>query len=280
MKIVHGLVVSLLAFGFGSIAKADTVIYGMNYGGGGVQIYDANTGASMGVIDTTEMQSGNGRGVVVVGNTMYYTLANSGTVYAYDLSTNTDLGMQFNVAGASGLATMAFDGTNLYLGDYSGTNNVYKYNLSGTLLQTLTLGSCTDYCDGLEFANGHLVSNEFDGGYGGAQTYDMYDMSGNLTQAGLIKTANFGGETGIAFDGTDYWVSEIYNHKFAEYDASGNFVQEVTLQNFAGLGFEDLSANYQVVLGGGTGVPEPSSVAGLASLGLLALGAIRRRRVS
>jgi hypothetical protein len=251
-----------------SVSKADTIIWGNNYGGGGVQEYDANTGTSLGVIDTTEMQNGNGRGVVVVGNIMYYTEADSGSVYAYNLATATDLGIAFTVSGATGLATMAYDGKDLYIGDYSGTNNVYKYDLSGHLVQTIPLSKCSSFCDGLEYASGDLISNEFDGGVGGANTYDKYDLNGNLLKAGFIVTADYGGETGIAFDGKDYWVSEIFNHKLAEYDINGNFVQEVTLNGFVGNGFEDLSANYQVVL---NPTPEPSSLSSIALLGVFSV---------
>ncbi len=75
-----------------------------------------NTGA---VVNNYDVSSGNGRGVVVVGNLMYTTNADSNSVYAYNLMTNTNLGVQFTVAGASALSTMAFDGTN-FCGDYSG----------------------------------------------------------------------------------------------------------------------------------------------------------------
>ena len=115
-----------VAFGAVSICQADTIIYANSAGTSGVQVYDANTGVVTRTITTSAMASNNGRGVVVVGNIMYCTAASSPSVFAYNLQTNADLGSVFTVAGASGFATMAYDGTNLYLGDYGGTNNVYR----------------------------------------------------------------------------------------------------------------------------------------------------------
>lgn len=77
------------------------------------------------LLDTITAPNGfNGRGVVQVGNVLYYTSASTNGVYAYNFVTNTDLGTVFTVPGASGLATMAWDGSHFYIGDYSGTNNV------------------------------------------------------------------------------------------------------------------------------------------------------------
>jgi hypothetical protein len=254
-----------------TLCHADSIIYAMNAGSSGVQVYDANTGALMNTIDTTEMKQNNGRGVVKVGNILYYTAASSPSVFAYNLQTNADLGVVFSVAGTTGLATMAYDGHDLYLGDYSGTNNVYKYSLAGTLLQTIPLSKCSGYCDGLEYAKGDLVSNETDGGYGTPGSYDKYDVNGNLIKQGFITTSF--GATGIGFDGTDYWVSDLRNGKLDEYDLNGNLVGVTTLQNATGL-IEDLSFDYKVVLNPS---PEPASILLLGG-GLAALVGIARRR--
>ena len=75
--------------------------------------------------DTITAPNGfNGRGVVQVGNVLYYTSASTNGVYAYNFVTNTDLGTVFTVPGASELATMAWDGSHFYIGDYSGTDSV------------------------------------------------------------------------------------------------------------------------------------------------------------
>ncbi len=275
-SIFHYSLAAASIFCTAAACHADSIIYATSAGNTGVQVYDANTGVLMNTIDTTEMQSGNGRGVVKVGDILYYTEASSNTVYGYNLKTSADLGKVFTAAGSTGLATMAYDGTNFYLGDYSGTNNVYKYTPTGTLLQTIPLSKCTAYCDGLEYAQGHLISNEADGAGVSSSSYDVYTTNGSLLKQGFI-TPSFGG-TGIAFDGTDYWVSDIFGGKLYEYDTTGKQVGVTTLQSPT-LNVEDLSFDYKQVLPPPMNTPEPSSVilfsSGLTSLGLLL---VKRRR--
>lgn len=105
-----------------------------------LQEYDTTTGA---LIQQITGDGTNGRGVVDVGNTLYYTTATSNNVYAYNTATHTDLGVAFSVAGATALSTMAYDGTNFWIGDYSGTNQAYLYTPTGTLLKTISLANCT-----------------------------------------------------------------------------------------------------------------------------------------
>ena len=259
-------------------AYADNYIYGNNATGGTPYVYkiDKTTGA---IVDTyTNLSSINGRGVVVVGNTMYYTSASSPTVYTYDLSTHTNNGALFNVAGASALSTIAYDGTNLIIGDYSGTNKVYTYSTTGALLSTVALPQCTGYCDGLEYfqQNGtpYLIENEGDA----MDPYDEYTLSGTLVRANFLAPTDIE-DTGIAFDGTDFYTSEIFNGKLDEFDASGNFLQTITLTG-APAGFspliEDLSADYSQVLPPAT-TPEPSSLVLLGSGSLAFAGMMRRR---
>jgi hypothetical protein len=215
----------------------------------------------------------NGRGVVQVGDVLYYTSADTNGVYAYNFVTDTDLGTVFSVSGASGLATMAFDGTNFYIGDYSGTNNVYKYAPDGTLLDTIALSQCSGFCDGLEFANNTLISNEFDGCCGVTPVlYDVYDLNGNLITPGFLS--NDLPSTGIAFDGTNYYLSNVFNGSISVYDSSGAFVRTFTLNGGFG-DVEDISVNYAIVLGT---VPEPATwslmLAAFGALGLM----VRRRK--
>jgi hypothetical protein len=256
----------------GPIAHAGTVnsIWVNNATGGApvIQNYDLTTGALL--TQFTAPNGNNGRGVVQVGDILYYTSANTNGVYAYNTATNTNLGTVFTVPGASGLATMAYDGTNFYIGDYSGTNNVYKYSPTGTLLATIALANCTGFCDGLEYANGFLVSNRSDEG----SIYDKYSLTGTLIKSAFI-TAPGGGNTGIAFDGTTYYTDLVNSGGMLnEFDSNGNFIKTLTLtgQNYF-LG-EDLSVNYQAVLGG---VPEPSTWA-MMILGFFGLGFMAYRR--
>ena len=263
--------------GASSIARADqvTTIWGNSCCSSVLQEWDLNGN----LLDTINPPfASNGRGVVQVGNILYYTEASSNGVYAYNFVTNTDLGTVFTVAGASGLATMAWDGSHFWIGDYSGTNNAYEYSTTGTLLKTVALANCSSYCDGLEYANGDLISNRYDGGEGGANTYDVYDTNGNLLKSALITGTDSSGNTGIAYDGTDYYVSNIYDQSISVFNSSGTWVRDFTLQTGGyGTEVEDLSVNYQQVL---TPVPEPSTWAmmllGFAGVGFAGYRASRK----
>jgi hypothetical protein len=174
---------------------------------------------------------------------------------------------------------MAWDGSHFWIGDYSGTNNVYEYSTTGALLKTVALSNCSSYCDGLEYAHGDLVSNRYDGGLGGANTYDVYDINGNLITPAFITGHDTSGNTGIAYDGTDYYVSNIFDHTISVYDASGAYLDDIVLQG-VNVGLEDISVNYQAVLGG---VPEPSTWAmmllGFAGLGFAGYSKAKRAAV-
>ena len=249
-------------------------LYANNAGGSGLQVYDSTDGSLTSSFVPANVA--NGRGVVRVGDTIYYTEASSGSVYSYNLTSKASSTV-FSVSGASGLATIAYDGTNLYLGDYSGTNQVYKYSLTGVLEQTIKLSLCTGYCDGLEYANGTLISNRTDGGYGLPSSYDVYDLNGNILQANFITTTY--GATGIAYDGTNYYVSDIFGGKIDVYGSTGGNtpIQVLTLKNPTNL-IEDLSVDYAARSdtggGGGTSVPEPRSIT-MMLMGLVGLAAVR-----
>jgi hypothetical protein len=225
----------------GSSRAAVTFIYANSASSpNGQRLYtiNATTGA---VMKTCLLQKGNGRGIVVIGNLAYYTVADSNQVFKADITTCADLGVAFSVSGASGLSTMASDGTNLWIGDYSGSNKAYLYSPTGTLIKTVALANCVDYCDGLEFFNGNLISNRGDS----VPPYDIYNNSGTLLTPAFIN-ATFRA-TGIAFDGTNFFVSDIFNQKLQVYDGTtGAFVKTITITGLVPTAnlIEDLSVDY------------------------------------
>ena len=272
---------------FGPSARASAAtgnIYGNN--ADGTPYVLVMTPGTFAVTDTLSNLSGsNGRGVVVVGGTMYYTSAGTPQVFSYTIATHTDHGTSFTVAGATALSTMAFDGTNFWIGDYSGTNQAFLYSPTGTLLKTVHLANCGSFCDGLEYflqggVTPRLISNEGDP----AGPYDIYDTNGTLLTAHFLVPA-YGGSSGVAYDGANFLTSDIYNGKIATWNGTtGAFISDTAItgapSGFAPL-VEDLSADYTITLG----PPPPPTVPTLSEVGLLlcailllASGVIMNRR--
>ena len=250
-------------------------LYGNSAGTNFIHVIDPVTGVES---KHCSPASGNGRGIVVVGTTAYYTVANSNNVFKLDIPTCATQGVAFSVAGATGLSTIAYDGTNFWIGDYSGTNKAFYYSPTGTLLNTITLNSCVSYCDGLEYFNGKLISNRGDAVNA---PYDVYSTAGGApTQAAFIATPGFGA-TGIAFDGTNFYVSEIFGARVHIYDGTTGAAGPVLTLSGGPFLVEDLSFDYQQVLPTPTGgvPPTPTSppsqvvvpTLNLPMLGLLAL---------
>lgn len=233
--------------------------------------------------------AGNGRGIVTIGNVLYYTRVGDGVIHELNATTGAPLAANLPTGQAS-LATIAYDpldGTKggFWLGDYSGLSKAYFFDLAaGMVTKTITLGKCTGNCDGLEFfvdgmGNKRLISNEYDGGLGGANTYDVYDTNGNLITAGFIKGHDTSGNTGIAFDGTDFFISNIFHSSLSEYDANGNYITDITLGGPlppSGRLIEDLSFDYNIVI---PSTPEPGTLSLFASA-MLGFAWVRRRRAA
>jgi hypothetical protein len=262
----------LFLLGLSTVAAwAGPFIYANNAGAPRIDIIDAATG-----LVTSQFAinggAGNGRGVVVVGNTLYFTLANSGNVFTHDLTTHAE-SVAFNVAGSSGLSTIAFDGANFWIGDYSGTKNAYNYTPGGVLLSTVVLGNCSQFCDGLEYflqgGVGRLISNRGDTLSPGI--YDVYSLTGTLLQAAFITVASNG--RGIAFDGTNFRVAG--SNTITTFNGTTGAL--ISTQTIAGThNFEDLSIDYTLVLPP-SGVPEPSTF-GMLGAGLVGMFYVVRRR--
>ena len=223
------------------VSRAQTTVWGINasFGNPHIQAYDLATGVAMADFTAPHKDANrgraNGRGIAVVGTTIYYTLADTPNVYKTDMASQADLGIAFTTPLSPGINSLAWDGASFWLLASQPTDptrpaddNVYQYSLAGKLLQTLVLArpSNTNLArDGLEVTPAGLVANR------GSVPYDVYSFSGQMQQA-LFITATFR-TTGIAFDGTNYIVSDVINGRLAIFNASGAFVRSVDLTGAA-----------------------------------------------
>ena len=221
------------------------------------------------VITTYTNLSGvnHGRGVAVIANTMYYTSGTSNCVYTYDLGTGKDKGCLFNVIDPSGnavngLASLAFDGTNLWIEEYSGgrPGAVFPYDITVVPPRRrpiFTPSGCpgtNPNCDGLEYAytaisgctGGLLISNRGDA----IDPYDAYQTTplGRQCNSPFITPANR--STGIAWDGQLFYTSDIFKGILEVFNSNGtSYTAEPTITvTGAPSGYppviEDLSIDY------------------------------------
>jgi len=259
-----------------SVKAASSFIYGNNATGGTDYVFKIDP-TSYAVVDTySNLTGNNGRGVVVVNGTMYYTNPSSGNVFSYDTATHTNNGVLFNIAGSSALSAIAFDGTNFWVNDYAGTNQAYLYSTAGTLLKTIHLANAVGYSDGFEYfvqgSTPSLIANRADGCCTNPTYYDVYDLNGSVVKAAFITVAD--DATGIAYDGTNLLISHIFASSISKYNgATGAFIGTTTITGAPsgfGVEIEDLSADYAIVLNTPPPVPAPATL-GLILLGILLL---------
>ncbi len=261
-----------LAAAYATSAGAVTV-YGNSASAGNnpIHIIDGATG-----VETQRFigqPSGNGRGVVTIGNTLYYTVVGDPNIYKMDRTTGTALG-SILTSNAS-MSTLAWDGSHFWTADYAGTNRAFRIDpTTGLNVKTINLEGAQNFMDGLEWFNGKLIGNRCDA----CGTYDIWDLDGNRLVESFITTAN-GVGTGIAYDGTNFLVSNLYDPSIGVYDFStGGLLNTINLTGAGGFLIEDLSVDYAARpdTGGGI-VPEPATWS-MMILGFGALGILARRR--
>lgn len=268
LKILVGVGLSMMAAGvqagllWGNSAGYSVVI----------EAVDPTTGA---VVHQFDGGSGNGRGVVVVGNTVYWTKVGDNNIYKMDANTGASLGaIPTTVASMS---TIGWDGSHFWTSDYSGSNKAYQIDTSGNVVKTITLSMAGGNSDGMEFFNGKLIANRGDA----SGPYDIYDLDGNLLQANFITPTVQ--PTGIAFDGTNFITSNIFDNSVSFWNgATGAFISTQTIglpQPVTGNGrvWEDLSVDYATRPDTGSPVPEPETY-GMMLMGLGFMGFVARRR--
>jgi hypothetical protein len=119
--------------------------------------------------------------------------------------------------------------------------------------------------------------------------YDVYSSTGTLLLSAFSNPSlnGFGtGQTGIAYDGNHYFVSDINNNRLFEYDGVGNVIRIIDLSGilnpFTGRLLEDLSAVGNTVGNPGGpdlgAVPEPGTLLFVGTALASLAGAAWRRR--
>lgn len=287
VRVMAGLAIAgLLAVA--APARADTILWA-NDGRGSpaptLDEWDINEAAGTGTllnsfsVPNPSAQGGGPGGIAILGSTIYYGVANSGSVFLTNAG-GADLGVAFST-GLPGITAITSDGSFLYLagtGNSALTENVYKYTLSGSLVDTLTLvppaiGAPVLGRTGLEIVGGNFVANQ--GNDEGP--YSRYDSAGNLLTTEFLSGTNDFGFSGVAFDGTFYYVANVEDSPsiFRAFDASGNLLKEISLTGCPGpnqlCDFADLAV--------APALPEPAS-AGLLTMFLAGLGVLSWRRRS
>lgn len=269
------------------VARADTILWasdGRGSPGPTLDEWDINEAAGTGTLINSfaapnpAAQRGGPGGIAILGSTIYYGVANSGSVFLTNPG-GADLGVAFNT-GLPGISAITSDGKFLYLaatGDSLLTENVYQYTLAGSLVNTLTLtptagGPFTVGRTGLEIVGSDFVANQ--GNDEGP--YNKFDSAGNLTSTEFLQGTDDFGFSGVAFDGTFYYVADVEDDPsiFRAFDAPGTLLKEIALTGCPGpdqlCDFADLAVEHLV--------PEPATL-GLVVPLLLGFGVLWRTRL-
>ena len=114
------------AFLICSPAQADDTptLYGNSASFGNNQIHQIDKAIGVELQRNTGQASGNGRGVVTVGNNIYYTVVSDPHIYTMDKVTGITTGSLLTENAS--MSTLAWDGSSFWTADYSGTNRAFE----------------------------------------------------------------------------------------------------------------------------------------------------------
>jgi hypothetical protein len=242
-----------------ALRAADNVtIYGINPSGGnqGSWIESFNitidpikkTATAMEISacpDTNKLKAGGG--ILVVRSDIYYSLHS----FDSNVRLNGNPKVLFSAKAVSGydgfgmgLGDISGDDTHLWINPWDKSGKVFEFvpdnkiALGWKVAAKFDLKNAANKYDGMEVFGTRLFANQADASFAvtGATPcaksknaiYDEYDATnGNLVTAGLIKPTF--PASGIAFDGTYFFVSDICNNKIAVYDKNAALIAEADL---------------------------------------------------
>jgi hypothetical protein len=271
----NGLVIAGVLIGSASL-HAGTIIWANDarMNDSHIEAFDGASGALLTSFEAPNAaaQGHIGRGIAVVGSSIFYSVDDSGAVFLTNPG-GADLGIAFNT-GLPGIGAIASDGLFLYLAPTGGSGaqneTVLKYTFGGALVSTTTLTPSTGPRAPLGRTGLEVVGTDFVANQGNNEgPYDKFDASGTLLTADFLHPGFFS-FTGVAFDGSTYYVfdEEAVPSIFRRFDAAGNALSSVTLTCPGGLQRCDLQDLSTVA------TPEPSALYLLASV--VGLAVLRR----
>ena len=259
--------VIVLMFATAGSASAAALFWAVNNFNTAEKI-DGDTGL---VVDSFAL---NAASIAVVGNTGYYTQLFDANVYSVNMTTHVLNGVAFNTGLANYMNSITVTSNqHLWFGHGgSGSGNVLQeFDTAGNLLGIHDFPTAANsYRDGLVIVGGFAIANRGDQ----QGPYDKYAIPGGnaaLSVDTLSFITAFGGNNGIAFNGTNYYVSNEQTHIVSKYDVNGGFVSQANLA--ANSRYENWTFAAQDI----ATVPEPVSL-GLVGLGLFALGLSKRKK--
>lgn len=244
-----------------------------------IQQLNGDTGA---VVDSFAVPFGSGiaASIAVIGNTGYYTRLNDANVYKVDMTSHTYGGIAFNTGDSSSMNGITVDSAGNLWFAHGGASALQQFNASGTLLSTHAFPTAANsYRDGSVVFGGFLVANRGDQ----QGPYDKYAIPGAnnpltyVAQPFITDPVQNSGNNGIAFNGTNFYVSNEQLHQVCKYSSSGVFGSCAPLA--ASSRYENWTfASQDIGPPGGT-VPEPSTLA-LLGLALFSIRLVQRRKLS
>lgn len=264
--------VALLATLTVQTAQADSFFWAINQFQT-IQKLNGDTGA---VVDSFAVPFGLGSAasIAFVGNTGYYTLLFETDVHKVDMTTHAYGGVAFNIGSTAGFTNGITTDSNGHLWFADGGDGALKeFNTVGTLLSTHAFPvAANSFRDGSVVFDDKVVANRGDQ----QGPYDLYSIGAGNSPLTLV-TSSFitalGGNNGIAYNGTNFYVSNEQTHIVSKYTAAGAFVSQANLDPNSR--YENWTFASQDIVP--APVPEPETYA-LMLAGLGVLGFVARRR--